>query len=40
MNRIDFLGRPLGNDVRSRPLNLRYRGAWTRDWGGASWWVE
>lgn len=30
-NDVDFLGQPIGNDVRSRPIGLRYEGEWTFD---------
>lgn len=40
INRIDFLGRPLGSDVGSRPLGVRYRGHWQRGWGDTSVWAE
>ncbi len=37
---VDFLGSPLGGDVRSRPLSLGYQGRWPRNWGSASLWVK
>lgn len=30
-NDIDFLGQPIGTDVRSRPVSLRYEGEWVLD---------
>ncbi|MCC5884927.1 MAG: ShlB/FhaC/HecB family hemolysin secretion/activation protein [Gammaproteobacteria bacterium] len=30
-NDIDFLGQPIGADVRSRPVSLRYEGEWVLD---------
>lgn len=32
-NSVDFLGQPIGADVRTRPVSLRYDGEWLRDDG-------
>lgn len=39
-NDVSFSGAPIGVDVQSRPLSLRYSGRWDDVWGTAAFYVE